>query len=153
MSDGVHLMQMIYDPNERLVDCEFLSDPEMVASFEHKFQDDYDAMLQQPTPAAPAAAAANTTTTTFLHLKNATTELDQVTLAMLDYKRLKKLCTRLHRGMRIKAAEVKGQQSTQRSVGNLLHFILFFFLMFLLGVLAWSFGGVHLCGTALPTCL
>ena len=90
MTRGRRLIQMIYDANESLQDCEYVSDPEMVDTFKRTMTDEYLRL--------------STSNSTLVHVKSLKELPDDLAL-FTNYRKLKTQCRQLHRRIRRQAEE------------------------------------------------
>lgn len=99
MTDGHHLIQLIYDASESLTDCEYVSDAETVERFQQTLADEYLRL---------SAISFNNT----IRYVDSSSELPRDLAKMSDYSRLKKRCRVLHKKMRKEARSI-GESSTR----------------------------------------
>ena len=90
MTKGRRLIQMIYDANELLQDCEYVSDPEMINVFKKTMTDEYLRL--------------STSNSTLVHVKSLE-ELPGDLALLTNYRKLKTQCRQLHRRIRRQTEE------------------------------------------------
>jgi len=97
VTKGHHLIQLIYDADDVLTDCELVSDRSTVRYFVKDLVKDY----RQSRNIRPIERAA---------------ELPSNIGALVDYRALKSQCRKLHSGIRRSSAGQSGQGHSKRSV-------------------------------------
>lgn len=95
MADGRHLIQLIYDADEKLLDCEYLMDSESSDRFQRTMVDEFD-VLKSLKSESDGEDFVNSTVRTIGSASELPTELAK----LVDYVGLKKQCRKLHQRIR-----------------------------------------------------
>ncbi|XP_046450012.1 group 3 secretory phospholipase A2-like isoform X1 [Daphnia pulex] len=100
LSDGRHLIQLIYDADQSLQDCEYITDIEMATGFQEKLAAEYRQL---------SAISLNTS----IRIIESRSDLPEDLARLAVYRRMKIECRQLHSRMR-KAARQSENPSTVR---------------------------------------
>ena len=117
MTDGRHLIQLIYDANENLEDCQYVTDADMRVQFMDAFSREYQQMSGQ----IPAGLKFhNVTMRDIQQFEDIPDDLS----SLFNYRLLRKKCRQVHRRI-LKESLANQSGQGQRLVNN------FFFQIFL----------------------
>jgi len=85
--DDRHMIQLIYDVEENLIDCEYITDAESVSQFPQTFEEEFKRL---------SSISINSTVRYLSGLSDLPEELSELS----NYLKLKKQCRKLHRRIR-----------------------------------------------------
>ncbi|XP_065570999.1 group 3 secretory phospholipase A2-like isoform X4 [Artemia franciscana] len=97
VTDGEKFIQLIYNGDRLLQDCEYLKDRQTVSQFSKTFEYDINLLMNSSTPESSTASNfRNVTVQTFNTTNNLPLEIQQIT----NYKKLRQDCRTLHKEMK-----------------------------------------------------
>lgn len=95
MTDGRHLMQLIYDADDQLDDCQYVSAGPVRDQFLQQFADEFQRLSGRTTDAADAGDAGGPFRNVSLRHIDAESDLPSDMVDLLDFARLRKACRKV----------------------------------------------------------